>query len=206
MVAPQLYTSQFSNRYGEEWVFEYDPTKGEGVLRGVDVGWQEYPVVEGRVPGLILNDEEMQRRRPGPGGQKGTGVFSGGERAAILLWSRFRKTLLGREPSCPDRSVLMKPGRFAMPSIVARSFVGRRALVPGALQELSRCGWRPLPRGVPLCRAKSSASESGRASGRRAIRLVVAMGADVGTASQTALALANCADAELDRARPSAAP
>ena len=58
MVAPQLYTSRFSNRYGEEWVFEYDPTNGEGVLRGVEIGWQEYRVVEGRVPGLILNDEE----------------------------------------------------------------------------------------------------------------------------------------------------
>lgn len=59
MVAPQLYTSRFSNQYGEEWVFEYDPTKEEGVLRGVDIGWQEYRVVEGRVPGLILNDEEI---------------------------------------------------------------------------------------------------------------------------------------------------
>ena len=28
MIAPQLYTSRFSNRYGEEWVFEYDPSKG----------------------------------------------------------------------------------------------------------------------------------------------------------------------------------
>ncbi len=59
MVAPQFYTSRFSNRYGEEWVFEFDPTKGEGVLRGSDVGWQEYRVIEGRAPGLILNEEEL---------------------------------------------------------------------------------------------------------------------------------------------------
>ena len=59
MIAPQLYTSRFSNRYGEEWVFHYDLATGEGILRGSDVDWQEYRVVEGRVPGLLLNDEEL---------------------------------------------------------------------------------------------------------------------------------------------------
>ena len=59
MVAPQFYTSRFSNRYGEEWVFEYHPAKGEGVLRGSDVDWQEYRVIDGKVPSLILNDEEI---------------------------------------------------------------------------------------------------------------------------------------------------
>lgn len=29
-------------------------------LRGSDVEWREYHVLEGRVPGLILNDEEIQ--------------------------------------------------------------------------------------------------------------------------------------------------
>ena len=59
MIAPQLYTLRFRNRYGEEWVFEYDPSNGQGVLRGSDVDWQQYPVIDGRVSGLILNDEEI---------------------------------------------------------------------------------------------------------------------------------------------------
>ena len=54
------YSSQFTNQYGEEWKIKYDPLKKEGVLRGSDVGRQDYRVIEGRVPGLILNDEEIQ--------------------------------------------------------------------------------------------------------------------------------------------------
>ena len=60
MIAPRPYISQFRNQYGEEWIFEYDPAKGEGVLRGSDVDWQEYRVIDGRVSGLILNDEEIR--------------------------------------------------------------------------------------------------------------------------------------------------
>ena len=60
MVAPRVYSSRFENRYGEEWKFEYDPIKGEGVLCGSDVDWQEYRVLDGQVPDLILNDEEIQ--------------------------------------------------------------------------------------------------------------------------------------------------
>ena len=60
MMDPKPYTSHFTNRYGEKWEFEYDPSKGEGVLRGSDVDRQKYRVVAGRAPGLILNDEEIQ--------------------------------------------------------------------------------------------------------------------------------------------------
>ena len=59
MTTPDLPTWRFTNQYGEQWVFEYDPTRGQGVLRGSDVDWQEYPVIDGKVPGLILNDEEI---------------------------------------------------------------------------------------------------------------------------------------------------
>lgn len=59
MIAPQRYISRFRNRYGEEWEFEFFPIKGEGVLRGSDVDWQEYRVVDGRAQGLILNEEEI---------------------------------------------------------------------------------------------------------------------------------------------------
>ena len=60
MVAPGVYRSRFENRYGEAWEFEYDPVKGEGLLRGQDVDWQEYRVLDGQVTGLILNDEEIR--------------------------------------------------------------------------------------------------------------------------------------------------
>lgn len=52
------YTSRFTNRYGEEWEFEYDPSRAEGILRGSDLEWQEYRVIGGQAPGLILNEEE----------------------------------------------------------------------------------------------------------------------------------------------------
>jgi len=42
MVALRSYTARFKNQYGEEWEFQYDPAKGEGVLRGSDVDWGEY--------------------------------------------------------------------------------------------------------------------------------------------------------------------
>ena len=32
---------------------------GDGVLRGSDVDWQEYRVVDGLAKGLVLNEEEM---------------------------------------------------------------------------------------------------------------------------------------------------
>ncbi len=60
MTAPKPYTSRFTNRYGEEWEFEYDPSRGEGILRGSDLDWQEYRVIGGQAHGLILNDEEIQ--------------------------------------------------------------------------------------------------------------------------------------------------
>ena len=60
MVASRIYQSQYKNRYGEAWEFEYGPLKGEGVLRGEDVDWQEFRVLDGQVPGLILSDEELR--------------------------------------------------------------------------------------------------------------------------------------------------
>ncbi|MGD0901227.1 MAG: hypothetical protein ABR915_25645 [Thermoguttaceae bacterium] len=37
----------------------YDSDTGEGILRGSDVDWEEYPVVGGPAQGLILNEEEI---------------------------------------------------------------------------------------------------------------------------------------------------
>jgi hypothetical protein len=60
MTGMKPYTSRFTNRHGEKWEFEYDPSRGEGILRGSDVNWQEYRVIEGRAAGLVLNHEEIQ--------------------------------------------------------------------------------------------------------------------------------------------------
>ena len=59
MVAPRLPTWRFTNRYGEEWEFVYNPAAGEGILCGSDVDWQEYRVVGGLAPELVLNEEEI---------------------------------------------------------------------------------------------------------------------------------------------------
>jgi hypothetical protein len=53
------YRSEFINRYGENWIFEYNYNTRKGVLRGSDVNWQPHPVVDGRVGNLLLNDEEL---------------------------------------------------------------------------------------------------------------------------------------------------
>ena len=53
------YQAQFTNRYGEEWCFEYDAATGEGLLRGSDVNWQSYRVIQGFAFGLLLSEEEL---------------------------------------------------------------------------------------------------------------------------------------------------
>jgi hypothetical protein len=53
------YSTEFTNRYGEEWYFEYNHAMGEGILKGSDVDWQPYRVVKGHSLGLILNEEEL---------------------------------------------------------------------------------------------------------------------------------------------------
>lgn len=55
------YVSEYENEFGEPWVFEYNYDNDTGVLKGLDVGWIEYPVLEGRTFGLIL-DERKKRR------------------------------------------------------------------------------------------------------------------------------------------------
>jgi hypothetical protein len=60
MPEPANHVWRFVNRYGEQWEFKYDGNLNEGVLRGSDVDWHSYRVIEGRVPGLILNDEEIR--------------------------------------------------------------------------------------------------------------------------------------------------
>ena len=59
MAEPQRYFSRFKNRYEEQWEFEYDPHKQEGIVRGSDVDWNEYRVTGGRAFELIMNEEEV---------------------------------------------------------------------------------------------------------------------------------------------------
>ena len=52
--------SYFENRYGEQAIFVYDHTTRMGVLYLGDAGWEEpRRVVDGSVPGLILNAPEQ---------------------------------------------------------------------------------------------------------------------------------------------------
>ena len=49
------YYGYFSNQYGDQWVFVYDRKTRAGTLYGGDTGWEvEHHVVEGNVPGLVL--------------------------------------------------------------------------------------------------------------------------------------------------------
>jgi hypothetical protein len=52
------YISEYENEFGEPWIFEYNFDNDTGVIKGLDVGWIEYPVLEGRTFGLILDEKE----------------------------------------------------------------------------------------------------------------------------------------------------
>ena len=54
------YIGYFENRHGEQWIFTYDRTTGDAVLRGGDIGWNtKHSVVDGRVGDLVLSDDEQ---------------------------------------------------------------------------------------------------------------------------------------------------
>lgn len=54
-----LYLGYFQNQHMEQWVFLYDYTTNQATLRGGDCNWERsLPVVDGLVPGTILNPEE----------------------------------------------------------------------------------------------------------------------------------------------------
>ena len=59
MTEGKNYCSMFTNEHGEEWQFEYSYGTGEGILKGSDVDWQTYRVVDGHALGLILSQEEL---------------------------------------------------------------------------------------------------------------------------------------------------
>jgi len=56
----EKYRAEFTNEYGEEWVFEYDYATGIGNVKGSDIAWNHYPVIDGQAEGLILNQRELE--------------------------------------------------------------------------------------------------------------------------------------------------
>ena len=59
MITIRTYVSEFTNRWGEKWIFEYTYATSKGALKGSDVDWKSYAVVEGRASALVLNNEEI---------------------------------------------------------------------------------------------------------------------------------------------------
>jgi hypothetical protein len=56
---PAKYHGYFANRYGEQAVFIYDTATHLASVRMGDAGWDNvHRVVDGRVEGVILNEEE----------------------------------------------------------------------------------------------------------------------------------------------------
>ena len=58
--ATDKYIEKFKNRYGKEWSFEYSYITGTAIVKGSDVDWHEYEVVNGQAIDLMLNDEEIR--------------------------------------------------------------------------------------------------------------------------------------------------
>lgn len=44
---------------GDQWVFSFDHNSNTALVKGNDVGWESYPVVEGVAYGLEMNEEEQ---------------------------------------------------------------------------------------------------------------------------------------------------
>jgi hypothetical protein len=63
-LASAAYRGYFENRYGEQAIFVYDDARRHGTLYLGDAGWATpYPVVDGRVPDLVLGRDEQAWRR-----------------------------------------------------------------------------------------------------------------------------------------------
>ncbi len=55
-----VYIGYFANSQGEQWIFTRNRVTGEATLRGGDIAWNTvHNVIDGQVPGLMLNAEEQ---------------------------------------------------------------------------------------------------------------------------------------------------
>lgn len=52
-------TSEFTNEFGEKWIFQFDPVTGISTVKGSDVDWTSYPVIEGEPIDLIMHNSEL---------------------------------------------------------------------------------------------------------------------------------------------------
>jgi hypothetical protein len=52
------YYGFFQNRFGEQWVFVYDPERKTGELRGGDIGWDTVATVKDGRTDIILGKAE----------------------------------------------------------------------------------------------------------------------------------------------------
>lgn len=55
---PAVIESSFTNRYGDEWSFSFNTNTNLASVKGSDVGWESYPVIEGVAYGLVMDGEE----------------------------------------------------------------------------------------------------------------------------------------------------
>ena len=55
---PNTYHSYFENRFGEQSIFVYRHDTNEAIVYYGDAGWAAFPVVDGKVPDLILSPDE----------------------------------------------------------------------------------------------------------------------------------------------------
>ena len=60
MSTPSMPTFHYTNQFGEQWEFQYNPVLGKGRLRGSDIDWEEHDVVQGRTLDLILSEDELE--------------------------------------------------------------------------------------------------------------------------------------------------
>lgn len=49
---------EYTNQYGEDWIFIYKDQCSINLMKGSDIDWHAYPVIEGQALGLVLNEEE----------------------------------------------------------------------------------------------------------------------------------------------------
>ena len=54
-----VYSSYFENSDGEQFVFQYQRSTGEAVLRGGDLGWDESYEIPQMAGDIVLNDAEF---------------------------------------------------------------------------------------------------------------------------------------------------
>jgi len=52
------FKSEYTSEYGDLWVFEYDYSTNTGIVKGSDVDWESYAVIEGQALWLVLAEDE----------------------------------------------------------------------------------------------------------------------------------------------------